>query len=820
LNLPAFPDLPVTEAIPRLLAVLAAGPNAVLVAPPGAGKTTTVPLAMLNAAPMNTGRILMLEPRRLAARAAAARMASLIGEKAGQTIGYRTRLESAVSSATRIEVVTTGLLVRRLLGDPGLEGVSTIILDEIHERSLEADLALALSLDAQAVLRPDLRLLAMSATLDGARLSAIMRAPLVESAGRMHPVEIRHAARDLTHPRELSDAMARAIRAALAEADGDILAFLPGMGEIRRTETALEGIDALVLPLHGDLPPAAQDLALKSAAGRRVVLATSIAETSLTVPGVRIVIDGGFRRAPRFNPSSGLTELATERVSRASADQRAGRAGREAPGLAIRLWSEAFHRGLRAHDRPEILEAELSGLALDCAGWGTAPQALPFPDQPPEGALANARELLIELGAMDQGGAITPLGARMSKLGAHPRLAAMMLAGQNSAQTALACDIAALLEGRDPLRSRSEGRAGSETPADIATRLEAIASGAGADRNAVHNIRQAARQYRSRLGIKGEQAAAGDPAPLIAAAFPDRLAQRRAEPGSFRLSGGGGARLPVTDPLAKAEFLAVAALEMKTAPLIRMAAPLDIAALPAALAAQIRETVETSLDPVSGSVMARRRKTLGALILEERSAPPDAADAVAALLAAVRAEPLRLPWSDAARNLQARLKLMHGLEPDVWPACDDQSLIAALEDWLAPHLAGLTRLNDLAGLDLAEILIGRLEWSLKNRLDKELPTHLPLPGGQAAVDYTQPVPIASARAQHFYGLKETPKLAGGRVPLRLALLSPAGRPIALTADIAGFWKGAWADARRDMRGRYPKHNWPEDPSLPQSGARR
>ena len=804
-----MPDLPIAECLPRLLAVLGAQSNAVLVAPPGAGKTTTVPLALLGTAPMDRGRILMLEPRRLAARAAATRMASLIGEPVGQTVGFRTRLESAVSAATRIEVVTTGLLVRRLLGDPGLDGVSAVILDEIHERSLEADLALALCLDAQAMLRPDLRLLAMSATLDGARLSVLMNAPIVESAGRMHPVEVRHAARDLADPRDLPGAMARAIRAALAEAPGDILAFLPGMGEIRRTETALEGLGALVLPLHGDLPPAAQDLALRPAEGRRVVLATAIAETSLTVPGVRIVIDGGFRRAPRFDPASGLTRLATERVSRAAADQRAGRAGREAPGLAIRLWTEAAQRGLRPYDRPEILEAELSGLVLDCAAWGTPPQQLAFSDAPPEGAAAAARALLIDLGALEEAGGITTLGKRMSMLGAHPRLAAMMLA-QEGAQAALACDIAALLEERDPLR-------GAETPADIATRLEAIAessaaSALGADKGAINRIRQTARQYRARLGI-GAQKAAGDPAPLIAAAFPDRLAQRRSEPGSFRLSGGGGARLAVTDPLAKAGFLAVAALEMKTSPLIRMAAPLDIATLPATLAARITQTVETSIDPVSGSILARRRKRLGALVLEESAAPPDAADAAMALLAALRSDPSHLPWSDAARNLQARLKLMHGLEADTWPASDDDSLVASLEDWLGPHLQGLTRLGDVASLDLATILLDRLEWSLKNRLDKELPTHLPLPGGQARVDYTEPVPIAAARAQHFYGLAETPKLAGGRVPLRLALLSPAGRPIALTADIAGFWRGAWADARRDMRGRYPRHSWPENPLL-------
>ena len=809
----SMPDLPVAECLPRLLAVLGAQSNAVLVAPPGAGKTTTVPLALLGAAPMDRGRILMLEPRRLAARAAASRMASLIGEPVGGTVGFRTRLESAVSSATRIEVVTTGLLIRRLLGDPGLDGVSAIILDEIHERSLEADLALVLCLDAQSMLRPDLRLLAMSATLDGARLSAIMAAPIVESTGRIHPVEIRYAARDIPNAWDLPEAMARTIRTALAQAPGDVLAFLPGMGEIRRTEAALEGLDAAVLPLHGDLPPAAQDLALQPAQRRRVVLATAIAETSLTVPGVRIVIDGGFRRAPKFDPASGLTRLATERVSRAAADQRAGRAGREAPGLAIRLWTEAAQRGLRPYDRPEILDAELSGLLLDCAAWGTPPAKLAFPDSPPEGALAAARVLLTELGGMDEAGAITPLGKRMSMLGTHPRLAAMMLAAETGPEAARACDIAALLEGRDPLRG------GPQAPADITARLEVIADSSaaaalGADRSALHGIRQSARQYRARLGISAERNAAGDPAPLIAAAFPDRLAQLRSEPGSFRLAGGGGARLAVTDPLAKAEFLAVAALEMKTAPLIRMAAPLNIADLPAALTARIKETVETSLDPVSGSILARHRKRFGVLVLEESSAAPDAADAVTVLLEAVRRDPSCLPWTQAARDVQARLKLMHGLEAETWPACDDESLLADLENWLGPHLHGMTRLGGLAALALDAILLDRLDWALKSRLDRELPTHLPLPGGNAAVDYTQPVPIAAARAQYFYGLAQTPKLAGGRVPLRLALLSPAGRPIALTADIAGFWRGAWADARRDMRGRYPKHNWPENPLLP------
>ena len=802
--------LPVAEALPRLLEALATQPNAVLVAPPGAGKTTTVPLALLGGAAWATGRIVMLEPRRLAARAAATRMASLIGEAVGETVGYRTRIDSAVSARTRIEVVTTGLLVRRLLHDPGLDGISAVILDEIHERSLEADLALAFCLDAQKLLRPDLRLLAMSATLDGGRLSALMGAPVIESAGRMHPVAVRHQPRDLPHLRDLPEAMARAIRAVLTEMPGDVLAFLPGMGEIRRTEAALDGAGALVLPLHGDLPPAAQDLALRPAERRRVVLATSIAETSLTVPGVRIVVDGGYRRTPRLDQTTGLTRLATERISRAAADQRAGRAGREAPGLAIRLWTTATHRGLRPFDRPEIIEAELSGLVLDCAAWGTAPTDLPFPDPPPEGAVAAARALLRALEATGEDGAITELGRRMSALGAHPRLAAMMLAARTPAEGALACDLAALLEERDPLR------AGPEAPADIALRLEALADAgsAAADRGAVHRIRQAARQYRGRLGLRGDPAAGGDPAPLIAVAFPDRLAQGRGEPGSFRLSGGGGAKLPASDSLAKAPLLAVAALEMKTSARIRMAARLDPAALPAGLERRVTETVETTLDPVTGSILARRRRRLGALVLEDRSGPPDAAEAAAALLEAVRRDPSRLPWTEAARGVQARLILMQELEPESWPASDDAALLATLPEWLGPHLPGLTRLGDLARLDIGALLMDRLEWSLRSRLERELPTHLSLPGGQAMVDYAEPVPLASARAQHFYGLAETPRLAGGRVPLRLALLSPAGRPIAITADIGGFWRGAWADARRDMRGRYPKHSWPENPLAP------
>ena len=802
-----LPDLPVTEALPALIETLAAGRNAVLVAPPGAGKTTLVPLALLDAPWRGDQRILMLEPRRLATRAAANRMASLIGEQTGRTVGFRTRIDSATSAETRIEVVTEGLLVRRLQSDPGLDNVAAVILDEVHERSLESDLALALCLDLQRVLRPDLRLIAMSATADGARLSGLMDAEVIESAGRMFPVSVEHAKKDVPAVRDLPDAMARAIRQALADHDGDILAFLPGMGEIRRTQSALDRCGALVLPLHGDLPPAEQDRALRPAEGRRVVLATSIAETSLTVPGVRIVVDGGWRRAPRLDPATGLTRLATVRISRAAADQRAGRAGREAPGVAIRLWSPALQRGLPAYDRPEILEAELSSLVLDCAAWGTKPGDLAFQDRPPAGALAAAAALLTELGALDAAGAITLTGQRMAGLGAHPRLAAMLLEADTPEDAATAADLAALLEERDPLRSQ-------DSPADIARRLMAIAHGdPDADRGALSRIRQTARQYRRRLRVSADQPAEGDPGKLLAAAFPDRIAQRRGEPGSFRLSGGGGARLPTTDPLAKENLLVVAALESKAAARIRLAATLDSDDLPHALQRRVTEQIETGFDSVSGTVLARRRRRLGTLILSDRTVPVDKADVAATLADAVASQGLKaLPWTDAVRQLQARVALMRGIEPDSgWPDLSDASLAATAREWLPPYLNGLNKLSDLAGLDLMAILRGMLPWPLPNRLDQDLPTHLSLPHGRAAVDYGEPVPLASARAQFFYGMARTPLLAGGRIPLRLALLSPAGRPIAVTADLAGFWKGAWADARKDMRGRYPKHDWPEDP---------
>lgn len=791
--------LPVAEALPALLAALDRG-NAVLVAPPGAGKTSVVPLALLGAQWRDPEqRILVLEPRRVAARAAARRMASLLGEKVGGTVGLRTRLDAAVSAATRIEVVTEGLLVRRLQSDPGLADIACVVFDEVHERSLDADLALALTRDLQAV-RPELRLVAMSATLDGAAFARLLDAPVIESTGRMFPVAVRWAARD-ADPRDLPEVAASTARRALAETAGDILVFLPGMAEIRRAEAALAGASAVVRPLHGELPPEAQDLALRPDAEgqRKIILATAIAETSLTVEGVAAVVDCGFRRAPRFDPGSGLTRLATIRISRAAAEQRAGRAGRLGPGTVFRLWTEAAHRGLAAADRPEILEADLAPLALDLAAWGADPASLPFLDPPPEGALAAGRDLLRRLGALDEAGAITPRGRAMARLGAHPRLAAMMVAARERGEdeAALAAELAAVLEERDPLR-------GADAPADIRLRLGRLGA-AGA---------RATAQYRRRLGIAARAADPDRAGVLIAAAFPDRIAMARGASGAFLLANGRGARLAPADPLAGAPFLAVAALALSgTDARIRLAAPLTRAEVDTLAAARIATTEDVAWDDQAGAVRARRRRVLEALVLEEMPiADPDAALVARGLCAGVRARGLGvLPWTAAARNLQARVALMTALEPG-WPDLSETVLATTIEDWLAPHVAGMRSLAELARLDLAAILRGLLGWERATALDAALPAALALPHGRAAIDYTRDPPTLAARAQALFGLTQTPRLAGGRVAVQIELLSPAGRPIAVTGDLAAFWRGGWAEVRKAMRGRYPKHTWPEDPT--------
>ena len=809
-------DLPVAEALPSLTAALRAAPNAVLVAPPGAGKTTLVPLVLMDEPWAEGSRILVLEPRRVAARAAARRMADMIGEgQPGGTIGLATRLDRLVSERTRVEVVTEGLLVRRLQSDPGLDGVAAVLFDETHERNLDTDLALALCLDLQANLRPELRLLAMSATLDGAAFAGLLGGcPVIESLGRAFPVAIRHRARDLKDSRELPDAMAGAIRDALRDHPGDLLAFLPGWGEIRRTQDRLAGLDVLVVPLHGELPPAEQDIALNPAPdGRRKgVLATSIAETSLTVPGVRIVVDGGFRRAPRLDAATGLSRLATLRIGKAAAEQRAGRAGRQAPGVAIRLWTEALHRGLPQADRPEMLEAELSSLVLDCAAWGADPASLAFLDPPPAGAVKAARALLRDLDALDAQGRITEVGRRMARLGTHPRLARMMLAAADDGERAMAADLAALLEERDPVRGR-------DAPSDIHLRLDLLHGGdrGDADAGAIHRIRRAAALHRRRLRVHGSVAAEGDAGALLAAGFPDRIAAKRgAMDGAFRLASGQGARLPATDPLARAPLLAVADLELQgTETRIRMAATIDRAVLEARFPERLRREEGAAFDARAGAVVARRRLMFGPLVLEEATLPHADPAAVAVALAEAAAERgLRdLNWTDAARQVQARIGWMRRVEGEAWPDLSDPALGASVRDWLAPHLHGRTRLAELGALDVAALLLDALPWDRRRALDAALPARIALPGGRsAAIDYTREVPTLEARAQHLFGLAAMPPLAGGRVPLQVALLSPAGRPVAVTGDLAGFWKGGWADVRRDMRGRYPKHAWPEDPA--------
>ena len=807
-----LPDLPVTEALPRLAEALRAGSNAVLVAPPGAGKTTLVPLALLEEPWAAGGKILVLEPRRLAARAAARRMSDLRGEALGQTVGLTTRLDRAVSDATRVEVVTGGLLVRRLQSDPGLEGVAAVLFDEAHERHLDTDLGLALCLDLQRALRPELRLVAMSATLDAAGFAALLgEAPLIESAGRMFPVAVEHRPRDLATPRDLPEAMAGAIRGALREHPGDVLAFLPGWGEIARTAERLSGIDAEVIALHGELPPAEQDRALAPSSRRKVVLSTSIAETSLTVPGVRIVVDGGFRRVPRLDAASGLSKLATVRIGRATAEQRAGRAGRTAPGVAIRLWTEALHRGLPLADRPEMLEAELSGLALDCAAWGAEPRELAFLDPPPEGTLAAARALLRDLDALDGAGRITPMGRRMARLGTHPRLARMMEAAGTPEERALAADLAALLEERDPIRDR-------EAPSDIGLRLDLLGGGdhPGADRGTVARIRRTAGLHRRRLRVPGGVAGGGDPAALLAAGFPDRIAAKRGTmDGAFRLASGQGARLPATDPLGKAPLLAVADLTLQgTEARIRMAAPLSRAVLEARFPERFVREEGAAFDARAGAVLSRRRLRFGPLVLEEATIPAADPAAVAGALAAAAAERgfRDLNWTEAAKRFRARLGWARRVEGEEWPDVSDAALAATAGEWLAPHLHGMSRLSELRGVGVMEALGALLPWAMRKRLDEALPDRVALPNGRsAAIDYDRDPPTLEARAQHLFGMAGVPKLLGGKVGLQVALLSPAGRPVAVTRDLGAFWAGAWSEVRKEMRGRYPRHDWPERP---------
>jgi ATP-dependent helicase HrpB len=818
------PDLPIDGVLDTLGAALAARDAAVLVAEPGAGKTTRVPLALLDAPWLGDGRIVMLEPRRLAARAAARRMAATLGEEVGATVGYRVRGESRVSRATRIEVVTDGLYLRRLQREPDLAATGIVIFDEFHERGLETDLSLALTLDARAALRPDLRVLVMSATLDAAAVAKLLDdAPVVRSTGRSFPVAIRHLERPALGER-LDRAVAAAIRRAIAEEPGSALVFLPGVAEIRRVaaELAPETLprDTTLTALYGDMPLEQQDAAIRPApAGRRkIVLATSIAETSLTIEGIRIVVDAGLSRVPRFDPNTGMGRLETVKSSRASAEQRAGRAGRLEPGACYRLWSEPEHRALPPFAAPEIREADLAGLALELARWGVRDvAALRWLDPPPAATLQQARETLRGLGALDAEERITGHGHAMAELGLHPRIAHMLIAGKARGHGALACTLAGLIGERDPLRSRP----GQSRPADLRNRVEALRgedAGAGFDRGAVAAARKLARDLRRQLDLAADESGASEECgELVALGWPDRIAQRRGEPGQYRLANGRGAFLAPEDGLAREEFLAVADLDggMREARIF-LAAPIARATIEDLFAERIETTASVGWDPREEAVQALRVRRLGALVLHRArydDAPPELL--VEGMIAGLRMLGIdALPWTPASRALRQRIAFLAARDPEGgWPAVDDTALLAGLETWLGPHLAGCTRRAQLSRLDMHAALGDLLDWEHRRRLDAEAPTHVEVPSGsRLPVDYADPAePALDVRLQEMFGAADSPAIARGRVRLTLRLLSPAGRPLQVTRDLAGFWRGSYADVRREMRGRYPRHPWPDDP---------
>ena len=822
--------LPVEESIGALRHALAGAGLAVLQAPPGAGKTTIVPLRLLDEPWLAGRRIVVLEPRRLATRAAARRMASLLGEEVGATVGFTTRDERRVSGATRVEVVTEGVLTRRLQHDPELPGTGLVIFDEHHERNLQGDLGLALALDVRASLRPDLRLLVMSATLDGEKVARLLGseaapAPVISSTGRAHPVEVRWLPRAFASgPRRrggqrdrLEAAVTTAVvQAVRAEAAGDVLVFLPGAGEIRRVETMLgdAGLDADVRPLFGALPAAVQDAALQpSPRGRRkVVLATDIAETSLTVEGVRVVVDAGQARVPRYDPRTGMTALQTVAASKASAEQRAGRAGRTGPGVAYRLWSKMDHAARRPFAAPEITQVDLAPLVLELATWGDARGAsLRWLDPPPPRALEEGRQLLVLLGALDGDGRPTELGRRMVDLPLHPRLARMVAVAAGERRGFEACLLAALLEERDVLKGRPE-----DVPVDVADRVRLLADPGArhpqADGRAVRAARERAADLARRAGASAGEVDPHQCGSVLALAYPERVAQSRGN-GRFRLRSGSGGWLPPTDPLATETFLVAAEIDAGSSRAdgrIRVAAALAPDDLPLG---DVEEATALTWDRSRDDLVARVTRRLGALDLgtyDRRPAPGPAT--TAALLQRVRSTKLAaLRWTDAARSLQQRAAFLHRHLGDPWPDLSDRALQADLDEWLGPLLAGATGRGDLEAVDLVAVLRGRLGWQQAALLDRLAPTQLALPTGRSTrVDYGTDPPSVAVRVQQVFGLREHPTIGG--VPVVLHLLSPADRPVQVTSDLPGFWAGSWLDVRKAMAGRYPKHAWPEDPA--------
>jgi ATP-dependent helicase HrpB len=823
-------DLPIHAVLPELLACLSEGSSAVLVAPPGAGKTTAVAPALVSQ-PWCTGEILLLSPRRLAARAAAEWMAALAGEPVGRTFGYATRLDTKRSAATRVTVLTEGIFRNRIQADPELAGVSAVLFDEVHERSLDSDFGLALALDAQAALRPDLRLVAMSATLDGARFARLMGegTPLIESEGRSFPIAHLYLGRDARQ--RIEDAMAAACRLALAEqAEGGILAFLPGVAEIERTAERLDRLPANVVlhRLHGSLDPAEQRAAIAPAppGTRKLVLATSIAETSLTLDGVRIVIDSGLARRPRYDRAAGVTRLSTERVSRAAATQRAGRAGRQAPGVVYRLWEEAATAGLPPYDPPEILEADLSALLLDCAIWGvTDPATLRWLDPPSAAAVAEARARLAALGAIDGDGRPTAHGRAIAALPLPPRLGHMLVAAPD---TGLAAEVAVLLSER--------GLGGDSI--DLAQRLQRWRGERGKRAEAARSLaRRWARlaplpeREGSEVGSSPYHPASGQPTPspslsgrgedaaglCVALAYPDRIARRRDASGETWASAGGrGYKLDPLSPLAREEWLAVAETQgIAAGARILSAAAIDRATIERLYADRISEARAVRFDPATGGIVATRERRLGALRLsggpDDR---PDRQAIVAALLDGVRAHGLAmLPWPESAVRLRDRAAFARTFDPAI-PDLSDKALTALLDDWLAPLLEGRRRLDAIPPGDLAVALDGLLGWDGRRALDRLAPDRLATPAGSShPIDYTADGgPTAELRPQALFGLGRHPMIADGRVPLILSLTSPAGRPIQTTRDLPAFWSGSWREVAKEMRGRYPRHPWPDDPA--------
>ena len=821
-----LPALPIREVLPELRAALARG-HAVLAAPPGSGKTTVVPLALLDESWLAGARILMLEPRRLAARAAAARMAELSGTVVGDTVGYQVRFDRRICARTRIEVLTEGVLTRRLQGDPELRGVGLVVFDEFHERSIHADLALALCLDVARALREDLRILVMSATLETGPIAALLGgAEVVRGEGRQYPVEVRYLERPIDGP--LVAAAERATRRALAEHSGDLLVFLPGGGEIRSLVDRLEA-DApggvLIAPLYGDLPKAVQDAAIRPREDgrRRVVIATDIAETSLTIDGVSTVIDAGYCRQPRFDPNRGLSRLETLRVSQASAQQRAGRAGRQGPGVCYRLWTQAQHRELAEHAEPEIRTADLAPLALELLRWGVAsPADLAWLDLPPAGHWAQALDVLGRLGLTDGAARLTATGARVAALGAEPRLGLLLLSGAMGGASVLAADLVALLEERDPLR----GRRGELASTDIELRLHALeASRAGRltgdlDAPALQRVERAARHWSVIAGRLGSGMADTPPPSaggLLSLAFPDRVGLRR--PGSlnrYLLASGRGATLPTGDPLARAEVIVAADLDAGVADgRVHLAASSSLAEVRALHRSRLTSEERVVWDGARGLVRAERIERLGALVLSSTTvARPDRAAIAAALCTAVgEAGIASLPWTEEARQLQARIAFLSRHDPaGDWPDLSDERLATTLEGWLGPRLVGMNRLGEVRRLDLAAILRDQLAGAQQQRLSRLAPEAIAVPSGsRRRVDYAAEPPVLAVKLQEMFGLADTPRLCEGRVQVMLHLLSPARRPVQVTQDLAGFWARGYPQVRKELRGRYPKHPWPEDP---------